>query len=141
MATCAMAGPLAPTALRCEYLVNPVGIDVANPRLYWFPGHTERGARQTAYQVLVGTTPDLGTPDQWDTGKVASLSPVHIAYGGKAQRLAAVHYVHRAERRHFSGVPLVAPGRSPAWSRPAPGTPSAAPRVRYGLEPSRAADW
>jgi alpha-L-rhamnosidase len=92
MATCAMAGPLAPTALRCEYLVNPVGIDVANPRLYWFPGHTERGARQTAYQVLVGTTPDLGTPDQWDTGKVASLSPVHIAYGGKALESGRTYY-------------------------------------------------
>ncbi len=29
------AGPLAPVSLRCEYLVNPMGIDMAKPRFFW----------------------------------------------------------------------------------------------------------
>ncbi|MGA3018164.1 MAG: family 78 glycoside hydrolase catalytic domain [Bryobacteraceae bacterium] len=92
MAACAAAGPLPPTALRCEYMVNPVGIDVASPRLYWVPAHTERGARQTAYQVLVGTTPGAAQAGQWDSGKVASAGAVHIAYGGKALESGRTYY-------------------------------------------------
>ena len=37
------AGPLAPASLRCEYLVDPMGIDVAKPRFFWVIGHAERG--------------------------------------------------------------------------------------------------
>lgn len=73
-------------------MVNPVGIDVASPRLYWVPGHTERGARQTAYQVLVGTTPDAAQGDQWDSGKVPSGSPVHIVYAGTALGSGRTYY-------------------------------------------------
>jgi len=46
-----MAG--APSGLRCEYLADPVGIDVPQPRLSWVLEHSARGERQTAYQVLV----------------------------------------------------------------------------------------
>jgi len=44
--------------LRCEYLTNPLGIDVAKPRLSWVMESGERGQRQTAYQVLVASTPE-----------------------------------------------------------------------------------
>ena len=37
------AGPAAPTSLRCEYLVNPLGIDMAKPRFFWIVQHAERG--------------------------------------------------------------------------------------------------
>ena len=92
MAACAAAGPLPPSALRCEYMVNPLGIDVASPRFYWVPAHTERGARQTAYQVLVGTTPDAAKGGQWDSGKVASAGTVHVVYGGKALESGRTYY-------------------------------------------------
>src|ERR1017187_9421470 len=92
VAPCAASGPLPPAALRCEYLVNPVGIDVASPRLYWVPAHTERGARQTAYQVVVATTPDAAKGDQWDSGKVASAGAVHVVYGGKALESGRTYY-------------------------------------------------
>jgi hypothetical protein len=54
----AMAG-LRVTSLMCEYRVNPLGIDVPQPRLSWVVEATnsdERGQRQTAYQILVASS-------------------------------------------------------------------------------------
>ena len=39
--------------LRCEYRVDPLGIDVANPRLSWILESGERAQRQSAYRILV----------------------------------------------------------------------------------------
>ncbi|MBE7175381.1 MAG: family 78 glycoside hydrolase catalytic domain [Mucilaginibacter polytrichastri] len=39
--------------LQCEYLVNPLGIDVPEPRLSWQLNDTRTGAAQSAYQVEV----------------------------------------------------------------------------------------
>src|SRR5215472_16909778 len=67
-------GPAAPGTLRCEYMEDPLGVDTAEPRFAWVLAHSDRGERQTAYQVLVSTTPDAlgqGRGDQWDSGKVA----------------------------------------------------------------------
>jgi len=44
--------------LRCEYLSNPLGIDVSCPRLSWTVRATEpsaRGQSQTAYRILVAS--------------------------------------------------------------------------------------
>src|SRR5260221_14227246 len=45
-----------PQALRCEYRVNPLGIDEAQPRLTWRIESNERGQRQTAYRILVASS-------------------------------------------------------------------------------------
>ncbi len=84
-APCA-AGPLAPSHLRCEYLVDPVGIDVTAPRFYWVLEHSQRGEGQSAYQVLVSSQSgplkdDNG--DQWDSGRVISSESTQIVYTGK----------------------------------------------------------
>ena len=47
--------PRARPNLRCEYRVNPLGIDVTQPRLSWIVTSAERGQKQTAYQVLVAS--------------------------------------------------------------------------------------
>jgi len=78
--------PLTPTHLRCEYLVNPLGIDVEKPRLSWVLQSDVRGQKQTAYQVLVASAPEVLAKDQgdlWDSGKVQNAQPVHVEYGGK----------------------------------------------------------
>lgn len=51
-------GSLIPVQLRCEYLVNPVGIDVAKPRLGWILEAEGRNRRQTAYELRVASTPE-----------------------------------------------------------------------------------
>ena len=79
----------APAALRCEYLKNPLGIDETEPRLSWqirSAGSGLRGQCQTAWQVLVATTPELLELDQgdrWDSGKVESDQSIHITYAGR----------------------------------------------------------
>ena len=55
-----------PAGLRCEYLVNPLGIEVTRPRLSWIIVSDRRGERQTAYQVLVAPTQQLLAEDQGD---------------------------------------------------------------------------
>ena len=73
--------------LRCEYLTNPLGIDVRAPRLSWILQSDQRGEKQTAYQVLVASTPELlarDIGDGWDSGKVASDRSIQVAYTGKS---------------------------------------------------------
>jgi alpha-L-rhamnosidase len=75
-----------PKNLRCEYLVNPLGIDAPQPRLSWILDSGRRGEKQTAYQVLVASTLKLLEQDQgdlWDSGKVASDETAHVGYAGR----------------------------------------------------------
>jgi alpha-L-rhamnosidase len=63
--------------LTCEYLVDPLGIDVEMPRLSWKLTDTKyvRGQHQTAYHILIATTPaklNNNEADIWNSGKVAS---------------------------------------------------------------------
>src|SRR4051812_19654111 len=75
--------------LRCEYLGDPLGIDVAQPRLSWklqAGAPEQRGLRQSAFRVLVASRPGLlaeGKADLWDSGDVESDRSVHVIYGGK----------------------------------------------------------
>lgn len=73
--------------LRTETLVNPIGIDVVQPRLSWEISGTERGIKQTAFQVIVSSTPEnleKNTGDLWDSGKTESDQSVKVKYSGKA---------------------------------------------------------
>src|SRR5262245_39825189 len=72
--------------LRCEYLVNPLGIDERFPRLSWMLSSGRRGARQIAYRVRVTSTADKlasGECDRWDSGRIESDQTTHIIYAGK----------------------------------------------------------
>jgi alpha-L-rhamnosidase len=76
---------LQPEHLRCEYLLNPVGLDEPKPRLSWQLVGKSRGQFQTAYQIQVSSSPELlgkGAADLWDSGKVASDETINIAYAG-----------------------------------------------------------
>ncbi|MBX3464610.1 MAG: family 78 glycoside hydrolase catalytic domain [Planctomycetes bacterium] len=75
----------APRALRCEYLVEPLGVDEARPRLSWVVGDRARGAVQTAYQILAATTPARlrpGAADLWDSGRQNGEGSLHVEWGG-----------------------------------------------------------
>jgi len=61
--------------LRCEFRVNPLGIDASRPRLSWVIESNDRGVLQTAYQVVVDGV--------WDSGKVVSNQSQNVEYGGK----------------------------------------------------------
>jgi alpha-L-rhamnosidase len=72
--------------LRCEYRVDPLGIDVCQPRLSWEMQDARRGAAQSAYQILAATSAEklaAGEADLWDSGKVTSAQSAQIVYAGK----------------------------------------------------------
>ena len=80
------SGNLKASLLRCEYLVNPLGIDVITPRLSWIVESSTRAEKQTAYHILVSSSKDLlneNKGDLWDSGKVKSDQTLHIQYQGK----------------------------------------------------------
>ena len=75
-----------PGHLRCEYRVDPLGIDVVNPRLSWIVTSDERCQVQSAYRVIVALTIESLRADKgdlWDSGKVASDQTSHVVYEGR----------------------------------------------------------
>ena len=78
---------LTPVELRCEYLQNPLGIDVVQPRLSWRLESKVRGQKQTAYRILVASSAEKLKQlegDLLDTGKINSNQTNQIAYAGRA---------------------------------------------------------
>jgi len=126
-APCAEQGaPLTVKDLRCEYLADPLGIDERAPRLSWILESPERGQVQSAYRILVASSPEALERDEgdlWDTGKVASSHAAQIPYAGKAldSRRACWWKV-----RAWDGD-----GRPSSWSAPA----------RWSMGLLEPADW
>ena len=82
---CAAESPAGAEYLRCEYRVDPLGIEVTEPRLSWEMRDVRRGAVQTAYQVLVAGSPEKlarGEADLWDSGRVESGRSGQVVYAG-----------------------------------------------------------
>lgn len=64
-----------PTALRTEFLENPLGLDTTRPRFSWIVEDPSTGARQTAYQLQLASSLEklvAGVVDLWDSGKVTT---------------------------------------------------------------------
>jgi hypothetical protein len=73
------------TNLSCEDRANPLGVDVAQPRLGWTLQSSRRGDTQTAYQILVASSQsslNSNIGDLWDSGMVAANQLNQILYGG-----------------------------------------------------------
>ena len=72
--------------LRCEYLTNPLGIDMQHPRLSWELTSDGKNKKQTARQILVATDPSLlfpGKADVWDSGKIRDSRTNQIPMNGQ----------------------------------------------------------
>ncbi len=79
--------------LRTEYLRNPIGIDVKTPRFSWVLQASERGAKQTAYEITVSTD-QAGANTVWNSGKVQSDKSVNNTYKGAALAPSTRYYWH-----------------------------------------------
>lgn len=101
------------TALCCDGLVDPAGIDVVQPPLRWQLAGDVTGLRQTSYRILVATTRERLDQDQgdaWDSGEVASATSTGVPYVGTALT---------SERRYWWKVCVWDQDRTPRWSPPA----------------------
>jgi len=85
-ASTADAAALTPTALRCEYQENPLGIQETAPRFSWQFASKQRGKKQTAFHIRVASSPEAlsrPTADVWDTGRIATEQSTQVGYSGK----------------------------------------------------------
>ncbi|AZM49260.1 hypothetical protein DMB38_28825 [Streptomyces sp. WAC 06738] len=82
------AGELRATQLRCQHLVEPLGLDEPEPVFGWVPAGAD-DEELRAYQVLVASAPELlrpGSADRWDSGRVAEDVVNGVAYAGRPLR-------------------------------------------------------
>ncbi|GAA4201328.1 glycoside hydrolase family 78 protein [Pedobacter jeongneungensis] len=73
------------TALKTEYLVNPIGLDSTNPRFTWQMDDASQGAKQSTYRILVDTDSASlikANAKLWNTGWVKSDQNL-IVYSGQ----------------------------------------------------------
>jgi len=80
-------GAVTPSDLRCEYRVDPLGVDNPAPRLSWkvIDSEKTRGQKQTGYQVLVASSVEILNQDKgdlWDSGGVKKSQSVNNVYEG-----------------------------------------------------------
>ena len=83
------------TNLRCEMLVNPLGIDVKQPRLSWQLSSDQRNIQQTAYQIMVSSSEEKLNKDDadiWNSGKQNSSQSIHLNYAGKPLQSATKYF-------------------------------------------------
>ena len=81
--------------LRCDFRVNPLGIDSPYPCLSWTMQSETRNDIQTAYQILVAKDPirlKNGRGDIWNSGKVADKRSIGINYAGSALESRTIYY-------------------------------------------------
>jgi alpha-L-rhamnosidase len=75
--------------LTCELLNNPVGIETLQPRLGWKIESDQRNVVQTAFQVLVASSPEKLTEEAanlWNSGKIETSQSQLVPYhGGKLE--------------------------------------------------------
>lgn len=72
--------------LVCEYLTNPIGIDIASPRLSWKLVSEDYSVSQAAYEIKAALSVSelkSGKNLVWKSGKVESAQSVHVPYQGR----------------------------------------------------------
>ena len=120
---------IAPSQLRCEYLVDPLGIDVVRPRFSWKlrPSHPEaQDAGQAEYQILVASSRkilDQDQGDRWHSGVVKSSNCVLVEYDGRPLAYGSDCW-WKVRITDQNGIPS-------DWSPPA----------RFSIGPLQPADW
>ncbi|UUF12970.1 MULTISPECIES: alpha-L-rhamnosidase [Flavobacterium] len=83
-----------PVNLKCEHLVNPLGIDVQQPRFSWQLNGSKNNVYQTAYQIEIATDSFALSKEKaiiWNTGKVIS-SDILISYKGESLKSFATYF-------------------------------------------------
>lgn len=70
---------------RCEMLINPLGIEIIEPRLSWEIISREKGVFQTGYHILVASSIEKLNNDEgdlWNSGLVESNQSTYVGYAG-----------------------------------------------------------
>ncbi len=106
--------PLQPNGLICEYIRNPLGIDIKQPRFTWNFISSGRNKMQSAYEIIVSDNEKAilaGKGGMWETGKINSDQNVNIVYTGKE----LIPFT-----KYYWGLKIYdETGQASSWSKPA----------------------
>lgn len=80
----------------CEYLKNPVGIDMGNPRFSWVVSGAQKGEKQESYLLQVATTPEFSDNSIVWEKKEKSAETAQISYEGNSL-VTATYYYYKVE--------------------------------------------
>ena len=101
--------------LTVEHRTDPLGVDAARPRFGWRTASRARGRRQTAYRILVASSPDRladGRADVWDSGRTDSADSVAVRYAGPELRPSTrYHWTVQVWDENGSILPVAPPAR------------------------------
>lgn len=81
-----MQAQLQVTSLRCEYSINPLGVETATPQLSWQLHSTQKNVLQAAYKILVSDDSlqlKKSLASIWNSDKIQSATSIQITYAGK----------------------------------------------------------
>ncbi|KAA1418114.1 Bacterial alpha-L-rhamnosidase [Mumia zhuanghuii] len=112
-ADAAPPGEVQPHSLSADHKTRPLGVGEHLPALGWQLASHERAQSQTAYRVLVASSPAVlarGEADIWDSGKVASSESRQVSYGGPP--------LESRTRYHWKVMAWDATGHAGRWSAP-----------------------
>jgi alpha-L-rhamnosidase len=78
--------------LRCEHLIDPIGIDAKSPRFSWQMESQQNGASQSAYQIVIATDSHFTVESHiWDSEKIDSDGNI-VNYTGPALSPFTTYY-------------------------------------------------
>ena len=76
--------------LRCENRINPLGIDILNPRFSWQLVSDHRNIQQTAYEIRVSD--QSGNFYFWNSGRLTGSQSLFVPYEGSALKSATTYF-------------------------------------------------
>ena len=86
---------IVPVNLRCEFLQNPMGIDILNPRLSWELTGESKNEFQTAYRVIVASSESILNTDKgdiWDSKIINSDQSINLKYQGVSLQTGKIYF-------------------------------------------------
>jgi alpha-L-rhamnosidase len=98
--------------LTVEYLTNPLGVDVEQPRFSWKIISEERDVKQSAYQIIVGESGkemDNESGSVWDSGKILGDETVNVEFSGNPLQ---------SNTKYFWRVCIWLDDETSVWSEP-----------------------
>lgn len=95
LSNCSVSENLRIERVLTEERENPMGINTLTPSFSWQLRSNGHDVVQTAYRIVVGTTPDLSKPDEirWDSDWVSTEQSLHNAYIGDELQAGTTYYM------------------------------------------------